>query len=368
MMEELHSYLEDKEVREIFKELMEKLVQERPGNVHSFLVNYIQDNYADKLEDVMVTYEDEEPIDEDDDILTEMEHQQSSAPAPGRRRRSAVSAESMDPTDMKNKPKKVIAKSDEDREKIQGRLATCFLFSSLDKEALDSLIDAVSESTFQSGEVLMAQGDDGDFFYIVEEGECQIFVKMEDGEEKMVKECGPGDGFGELALMYNAPRAATIKATTEMRCWAVDRETFKLTLMESTLNKRDRYEKFLDDVPILETLYKYEKLTIADSLRPVEFKKGDVVMKQGEEGDMFYIIEKGSVEYSKEGDGKVGEDGVGGYFGEIALLTNDTRAATVTCVEDCSLLSLERKTFVRVMGPLSNVLKRNMTLYKNYQS
>jgi len=368
-MEELHEYLEKKNVREIFKEMMEELVNERPSNVHSFLVNYIQENYADKLEDVMVEYEDADVVIEDhpDDIISEKESKEQETKAVGRRRRSAVSAEPMDPESMKNRQKKVIEKSDEDKKRCLDRLSTCFLFAALDKESFHALVDAVDVQSFVAGETLMRQGDDGDFFYVVEEGNAEIFVKMEDGEEKMVKACGPGDSFGELALMYNAPRAATVMAISDLRCWAVDRETFKHTLMESTINKRDRYEKFLDDVPILETLYKYEKLTIADSLKAAEFKKGDVVMKEGEQGDMFYIIESGSVEFSKEDGGKMGNATTGGYFGEIALLTNDTRKATVTCTDDCSLLSLDRQTFVRTMGPLGSVLKRNMKLYMNYQ-
>jgi len=365
-MEDLHAYLKEKEVREIFKELMENLVQERPANVHAYIVNYIQENYADSLEDVMVKYEDDDEYEEEeDDILPEMPEAQSAAPK-GRRRRSAVSAESMDPTEMKNKKKTVIEKTEEDRAIVLEKLSKCFLFSALDKDAFNSLVDAVAEKKFSAGDYVMKQGDDGDYFYIIEEGGAQIFVNSEDEGEKMVKECEPGDSFGELALMYNAPRAASIKATADLKCWAVDRETFKLTLMESTIDKRTKYEKFLDEVPILETLYKYEKLTIADALKPVEYSQGDVVMEQGAEGDMFYIIEAGSVDFSQEG-AVVGSAAEGGYFGEIALLTNDKRKATVTCTSDCTLLSLDRKTFVRVMGPLDNVLKRNMTMYKNYQ-
>merc|ERR1712048_322077 len=349
-----------------FKELMENLVQERPANVHAYIVNYIQENYADSLEDVMVKYEDEDEYDEEeDDILPEMP-EVSSAPK-GRRRRSAVSAESMDPNQMKNKKKTVVEKSDEDKAIVLEKLSKCFLFSALDKDAFASLVDAVAEKNFKADEYVMKQGDDGDYFYIIEEGSAQIFVNTEDEGEKMVKECEPGDSFGELALMYNAPRAASIKATADLKCWAVDRETFKLTLMEATLDKRTKYEKFLDEVPILETLYKYEKLTIADALKPVEFKSGDVVMSEGEEGDMFYIIEHGSVDFSQSGN-VVGNAQEGGYFGEIALLTNEKRKATVTCTSDCTLLSLDRKTFVRVMGPLDNVLKRNMSMYKSYQN
>lgn len=369
-MEELNLYLEEKKVKELFKELMEHICLEKPDNVHSFVVNYIQEKYALKLESTLVKYEDddEDDMEEEEDEVPPMQEQEKPKPVE-RRRRSAVSAESMNPDNLKNRSKQVIQKSDEDKKTIGDRLQNNFLFASLDEESLNDLVNAITEKSFAANDTVMEQGADGDFFYIVEEGEAHIFVN--DGtEEKKVKECGPGDSFGELALMYNAPRAATVKAVSSMRCWAVDRETFKLTLMESTINKRKRYEEFLDKVPILETLYKYEKLTIADALKPKQFTTGDVVMREGEAGDNFYIIEKGSVDYTQKNDEgqdvNVGKGVSGDYFGEMALLTNKPRAATVTCTSDCTFLTLDRKTFVRVMGPLDTMLQRNMGKYKSW--
>jgi len=238
-----------------------------------------------------------------------------------------------------------------------------------DADASTDLINATEEKNFTEGEVLMKQGDDGDYFYIVEEGEAHIFVMIE-GTDTKVKECRSGDFFGELALMYNAPRAATVKAMTALRCWAVERNTFKMTLMESTINKRNRYEQFLDSVPILESLYKYEKLTIADALETKQVSAGEAVVTEGDSGNDFFIIEKGSVEFTQTTDGGeqavVGAGGQGDYFGEIALLTNQPRKATVRCVDDCSFLVLDRKTFIRVMGPLDDILKRNISKYKSW--
>lgn len=234
------------------------------------------------------------------------------------------------------------------------------------REHLNSLIDSVTVKSFEAGGFLMKQGDDGDYFYIVEQGDAQIFINMPDGSQKMVMECSPGDSFGELALMYNAPRAATIKATSALKCWGIDQDSFKTTLMESTLNQRTRYEAFLVKVPILSELKKLEVSEIADALKPVEYKAGDTVIEQGGEGDNFYIIEQGAVDFIKDGE-KMGDATSGGFFGEIALLTQEKRAVAVTCTSDSTLLCLDRKTFVRVMGPLDDVLKRNMDTYKNYK-
>ena len=186
--------------------------------------------------------------------------------------------------------------------------------------------------------------------------------------DKLVMQCGPGDSFGELALMYNAPRAATVKATSQTLCWAMDRETFKLTLMEHTLKKREKYEAFLEDVPILSSLLQYERLTIADALVPMEFKKGDNIVQQGDVGDKFYIIEEGTCKIFVNGH-EDNEIEAGGYFGELALLFGGLRAATITASSArVKVLALDRTTFTGVMGPLHNILKRNGEQYKKYEN
>lgn len=104
----------------------------------------------------------------------------------------------------------------------------------------------------------------GDFYYVLSDGTCDIF---KDGT--LVLQCNKGMGFGELALMYDAPRAATVKATSPAKTWAIDRMSFKQVMMGTTTKKRTTYEGFLEGVPILATLSKEERLTVADALQTV---------------------------------------------------------------------------------------------------
>lgn len=110
-----------------------------------------------------------------------------------------------------------------------------------------------------------------------------------------VTDYGPNGSFGELALMYNAPRAATVSATEKSVLWALDRITFRRILMENTSKKRRMYEGFLEELPLLTSLEPYERHKIADALEPVNFNDGDIIIKQGDSGDSFYIIESGEV-------------------------------------------------------------------------
>lgn len=163
------------------------------------------------------------------------------------------------------------------------------------------------------------QGAVGDYFYVVESGAFDFLISRNGSPATKVGSCGPGASFGELALMYNAPRAATVRATSDSVVLGLDRVTFRRILMETANRKRKMYEAFLEEVPLLVSLEPYERHKIADALESVTFDDGDVVIKQGDVGDNFYIIESGEARVVK-----VDEEGVehelpgltkGNYFG-----------------------------------------------------
>lgn len=87
------------------------------------------------------------------------------------------------------------------------------MFMSLDEKDMKVVIDAMDSKNFSAGETVIQEGEPGDVLYIVESGDLSCH-KIIDGESKFLKNYTPGDVFGELALLYNAPRAATIKAET----------------------------------------------------------------------------------------------------------------------------------------------------------
>merc|ERR550534_1272974 len=112
------------------------------------------------------------------------------------------------------------------------------------------------------GEIIIQQGDEGDNFYIIDQGEVEIYV----GGEKVLS-IGEGGSFGELALIYGTPRAATVKAITDMKLWGLARDSYRKILMESAQRKRRQYEDFLAKVPLLENLDQWERLAVADSIQ-----------------------------------------------------------------------------------------------------
>ncbi|KAF2976454.1 hypothetical protein EK904_013007 [Melospiza melodia maxima] len=153
--------------------------------------------------------------------------------------------------------------------------------------------------------------DEGDNFYVVDQGEMDVYVNSE-----WATSVGEGGSFGELALIYGTPRAATVKAKTNVKLWGIDRDSYRRILMAKSLDK-------------------WERLTVADALEPVQFEDGQKIVVQGEPGDEFFIILEGTAAVlqrrsENEEFVEVGRLGPSDYFGEIALLMNRPRAATVS--------------------------------------
>ena len=94
------------------------------------------------------------------------------------------------------------------------------LLRTLDEEQKGMIIKAFTGPVMkQPGEDIIVQGDIGDVFYLLEDGAVDVYVKKGGGDNTKVHTYKPGDGFGELAIMYNAPRAATCRAATESKLW-----------------------------------------------------------------------------------------------------------------------------------------------------
>lgn len=130
-------------------------------------------------------------------------------------------------------------------------------------------------------EYVIKQGATGDTLYVVDSGQLDCFKKFKpDQQDTYLKTYQPGESFGELALLYNCPRAASIVAKTDSILWELDRETFNAIVKESAIKKRQRYEEFLKIVRILEEMDDYERSKIADILRTVKFKTGEFIIKQ----------------------------------------------------------------------------------------
>ena len=200
----------------------------------------------------------------------------------------------------------------------------------------------------------------------MESGDYHIEV---DGAK--VGEAGPGGTFGELALLYNNPRAATIRAApgggeAGGALWMLDRPTFRRTLAASAHNDLEETTGVLRTVPLLEPLTEAQLAAMAEAVQPVHFSAGELVIEKGTAGSIFYILRSGAVlctDIGVEG-GKKFDDlalGPGDYFGERALLRGEPRAANVRATSEVTCLVLDRQGFTELLGPLKDVINANLS-------
>ncbi|XP_039450285.1 cAMP-dependent protein kinase type II regulatory subunit isoform X3 [Culex pipiens pallens] len=282
-------------------------------------------------------------------------------------RRKSVFAETYDPEndDDDDGARAIFPKTDEQRSRLCDSVKNILLFRSLDKEQMNEVLDAMFEKIVKSKDYIIKQGDDGDNFYVIESGIYKAYV----GEDQKHIHTYEGRGsFGELALLYNMPRAATIQAETDGQLWAMDRQTFRRILLKSAFRKRKMYEALLDSVPMLKTLQNYERMNLADALIPRTFTQGERIIKQGDVADGMYFIEQGKVSIRIQqdaGEVEVSNLEKGGYFGELALVTHRPRAASAYAVDNVKVAFLDVDAFERLLGPCMNLMKRNIGDYES---
>lgn len=285
-------------------------------------------------------------------------------------RRTSVSAESLKPsadTDDNWSPP-FHQKTPEQLERLKHALKGNFLFAHLDDEQYSQVLGALVEKPIPAKDIrVIVQGDVGDYFYIVEKGAYEVYVHPSGsvqpgpaGLGNMVGTIKAGGSFGELALMYNAPRAATVvSASPTSTLWALDRVTFRKILLESSFARRRMYEQFLAEVPLLSSLTPYERSKIADALESSKFSAGETIIKEGDQGTTFYLVASGEADaYKSNTDGPVKHYQKGDFFGELALLNDQPRAATVIAATDVEVAALGKSAFQRMLGPVESIMRR----------
>ncbi|XP_070256956.1 cAMP-dependent protein kinase type I-alpha regulatory subunit-like [Myotis yumanensis] len=373
-LRECELYVQKHNIQALMKDSIVQLCTARPERPMAFLREYFERLEKEEAKQIQNLQKASTRGDSREDEI--------SPPPPnpvvkGRRRRGAISAEVYTEEDAASYVRKVIPKDYKTMAALAKAIEKNVLFSHLDDNERSDIFDAMFPLSFIAGETVIQQGDEGDNFYVIDQGEMDVYVNNE-----WATSVGEGGSFGELALIYGTPRAATVKAKTNVKLWGIDRDSYRRILMGSTLRKRKMYEEFLSKVSILhlecgkrclESLDKWERLTVADALEPVQFEDGQKIVVQGEPGDEFFIILEGSAAVlqrrsENEEFVEVGRLGPSDYFGEIALLMNRPRAATVVARGPLKCVKLDRPRFERVLGPCSDILKWNIQQYNSFVS
>lgn len=261
---------------------------------------------------------------------------------------------------------KIFPKEPQIRDLLMGIVTTNILFSSYAQDEHSAIVDAFERENITANTNVIRQGESGEYFYVVQQGVLDIFIRGVDGDQKVGNSLGAGNSFGELALMYNTPRAATIKSLSDSILWKIDRSTYRGIVVHYKALRNNQYKEFLRNVEISgKTLssimsdIQIEKMTI--SLEREVYQKGESIIRQGNTGDNFYIIAEGEVgvfKTSAEGEEKkLTVLRRGAYFGEQALLREDVRQASCVAEDKVTVLTLGRDDFIDMLGPFEDILK-----------
>jgi cAMP-dependent protein kinase regulator len=250
-------------------------------------------------------------------------------------------------------------KSDAAIQFIDSILEDNFVFAGLAPKERRTMIDAMMFETVPPKTYIINQGETGDYFYVVEKGQVNFEV---DG--KHVGSCSRGGSFGELALLYDSPRAASCVAQTECEIWKVDQKTFRFILANSSNSQKKDVHHILMKVPFLADLDKMDLSKLSDAFSTVNYPEGGRIINKGDQGENFYIIQEGTAKVHDIGFGESAYIEfplkAGDFFGERALLTGEPRAANITATSTCTCLCLSRDTFNHVLGPLQGAIDRAM--------
>lgn len=346
------------ELRDVLLEFTISYLLEQPPDVVEFAINFFT-NMRDNRKEGRRTSSPDSIISEDDE--PEILRKEG--------RRKSVFAETYDPSDDSDEGQKAVhPKTDEQRKSLAESVKNILLFRSLDKEQMNEVLDAMFEKKVSKDEFVIKQGDDGDNFYVIENGTFEAYVQDDSGQPKLIHTYKGKGSFGELALLYNMPRAASIKAASPGSLWAMDRITFRRIVLKSAFRKRKMYEQLIDLVPMLKTLQNYERMNLADALIPKVYQDAETIIKQGDSADGMYFVESGTVRITIIGDNnqetEIKRISKGSYFGELALVTHKPRAASAYSVGETKLAFLEVDAFERLLGPCMDIMKRNIDDYE----
>src|SRR5437660_12219678 len=229
------------------------------------------------------------------------------------------------------------------------------VFRFLSDEHFGAIEPLLQEEHYDFGDTIVKQGDPADAFYILTHGRARAIKVKPDGEEIPLGVLKPGDSFGEAALAEGGRRMATVRCSTAVDVLRIDRNDF-LALVAQVPELRRYIEMMGRNRAVQSFLYQFSNFgrlpapalrSMIDNLVPVGFAKGSLIIREGDPAGPLYVIEKGRARaFSGDGNGRqmnLAFYREGDFFGELSVLNNAPRAASVEAFTDCQLLALARE-------------------------
>ncbi|EGB05409.1 hypothetical protein AURANDRAFT_3251, partial [Aureococcus anophagefferens] len=250
--------------------------------------------------------------------------------------------------------KTVIPKKESAQAIILEALQNSTLFKDMEHDQRVDVMLAMDKMSVRAGQDLIRQGEPGNAFYVIEKGEFDIVI---DGCR--VTTFRRGGSFGEVALIREQPRAATVTAITSAVCWRLERSLFRKYVANTTASTIDQIVRDFRQAQLLKDLPLPHLTKLATHTSLEHFETGTRVIAKDEFGDKFYVSRRDSQSTSRAGEKPAYVDlGKGAHFGERALLRDEMRACDVIALEPTACYVVSRADFNAMLGSMTEAMER----------
>ena len=237
---------------------------------------------------------------------------------------------------------------------IQTSLNKHFIFKNLSQEQQDLIMQEMKYYSIPAYSLVLEQGKPGNNFFVIALGKVEVLV-----HKKCVNILNAGDSFGEMALLQDKPRSASVRTLEGCGLWGVDRNTFRQAVQAINAANYNQNKTFIETVPIFRVLTILQKELLLSSISTVNYSDKQKIVNEGDAGDLFYLIKEGAVICTR-GDVFLRNMSVGEYFGEQALLYGTPRTATIVAVGEVKCLVIGREDLTQALGSqLTHIIYRN---------
>ena len=260
----------------------------------------------------------------------------------------------------------------QDQGRAVERLAAMPLFATLSEDVLWAVSERLLLRHVPAGELVFAEGAPGDALYLIDSGRIEILSDKRSGSIVLAR-MGGDEFFGEMALLTGKPRSSSARTASHSNLWVLYRSDFddlvnrypsiSLALskvLSERLAEMDRRftESHLRGLKLLAGLSPSQLEDVSSRLKPVRYRQGETIIREGDPGQEMYFIESGRVRVVR-GTGSqallLAELGAGDLFGEMALLTGSPRSATVSALSEMNLWAMSQADFDALVTAYPNL-------------
>jgi HlyB family type I secretion system ABC transporter len=218
------------------------------------------------------------------------------------------------------------------------------------------IVDSFVAASFTFGQPIVREGEPADGFYVLVSGQARVVKQRENGEDISLNLLRPGDSFGEMALLEEGKRGATVRATGDVTALKLDRSVFQAIVraepeirhyFELQMKHRHLHNFFRLYSPFAQLPVDQLKILLTQ-FRAVTCAPGDLVIRQGSAPGPMYVVEEGRLRTFTEENGRrryLAYLRKGDFFGEMSVFKGEPRSASVEAVAPCKLLELAPETF-----------------------